>query len=260
MLRRVKIRRVLLALALMCSVSCDSASEAPGAASDTVQAAPARSANAHDHASETKQRPRGRPLPAFNALTLDGERFAVTDMLGKRLLLFFFNPNVREAPAVTDAVMAVSTHRGNHNFEIVGVATGADAKDSAAFVASRGLDFQVLDDSSARLAGRFGLREPIALIGVDSEGFVSFGLSGFTQDTALSESVSSLVASINAWAASEGSRVQAYIDQLRTLSAVLAEFLAVPAIANQFGTQIGAIVSALDNESSRASQYLSSLG
>ena len=88
----------------------------------------------------------------------------------------------------------------------------------------------------------------------------SLGLSGFTQDASLSESVSSLVASINAWAASEGSRVQAYIDQLETLSAVLTEFLAVPAIASEFGTQISGIVSALGSESSSAAQYLSSLG
>jgi peroxiredoxin len=178
---RVKIRASVLALvvALLVTISCGSESEAP------VEAAPADASSAavpakadgdgHDHAAE---RPRGRPLPAFNGTTLEGRRISVSDLLGKRLLIYFFNPTVRDAQSVTEAVRAISGQRGDFNFEILGVATGADSNDARSFVASQGLDFPVIDDSTARLAVRFRLREPLALLGVDAEGYVLFGLTG----------------------------------------------------------------------------------
>jgi peroxiredoxin len=139
----------------------------------------------HDHSGE---RPRGRPLPAFHGVTLEGRRVSVSDLLGKRLVIFFFNPTVREARPVTEAVRAIAEQRGEHNFRILGIATGADSSDARAFVASEGIDFPVIDDSTAQLAIRFRLREPLALVGVDAEGYVSFGLTSL-QDNAEANAV-----------------------------------------------------------------------
>ena len=38
-----------------------------------------------------------RPLPLFSGWTLEDKRLSVRDLLGKRLLLFFFNPEVASA-------------------------------------------------------------------------------------------------------------------------------------------------------------------
>ena len=176
---KIRASVVALAVAFVVTISCNSGPEAPAEAASTDASSAAVPAKAggdgHDHAAE---RPKGRPLPAFNGVTLDGQRVSVSDLLGKRLLIYFFNPTVPDAQAVTDAVRAISAQRADYNFEILGIATGADSSDSRSFVASQGLDFPVIDDSTAALAVRFRLREPLALLGVDAEGYLLFGLTG----------------------------------------------------------------------------------
>ena len=86
------------------------------------------------------------------------------------------------------------------------------------------------------------------------------GLGAFAESTSLADRVASLIAEITSWSANEGSRVQAYINDLAALSSALSKFLSVPAIADQFGTQIAGIVGALSDESNRASAYLATLG
>jgi peroxiredoxin len=124
---------------------------------------------------EKRVQRRERPLPAFSGSTLAGERFSVSSALGKRLLIFFFDPQVAEATVVAEAIAKLSPLRGDHNFEILGVATGSSREAAQAFVAGQALDFHVLDDSSAQVARRLGLRTPIAILGVDAEGYVMFG-------------------------------------------------------------------------------------
>ncbi|MEE2679332.1 MAG: multiheme c-type cytochrome [Myxococcota bacterium] len=166
----------------ICTIGCGTADDPPPTA--TTPDAPAEvSGVAGAEAAETpaqktpKRRPRGRPLPAFSGWGLDGQRVSATDVLGKRLLLYFFNPDVRDAVPVTEAVNAIAPLRGKQNFGILGVATGATHARAEKFAATEGIDFPVIDDSSARLARSFGLREPLALIGADAEGFVTFGLT-----------------------------------------------------------------------------------
>jgi peroxiredoxin len=122
---------------------------------------------------------RERPLPGFSASTLAGEPYSVSSALGKRLLIFFFDPSALEAPSVADAVAALAPLRGAHNFEILGVATGSRREVAEAFVAERGLDFRVLDDSSARVTRRLGLRAPVAILGIDADGYITFGQTRF---------------------------------------------------------------------------------
>ncbi len=117
-----------------------------------------------------------RPLPAFDGVTLDGDPFSVSDLLGRRALLFFFDPGAPEAGAVAEAVRRVSTARGRHNFDVVGVALNAGAERTRSFAREHELDLRILHDPAAAIAGRIGLRAPAALIGVDAEGYVTFAV------------------------------------------------------------------------------------
>ena len=115
-----------------------------------------------------------RPLPAFEGTTLDGQAFTVAQLMGRRALLFFFDPEAREAGPAAEAVARVARERGAHNFEVVGIAMGAGAARARTFATEHGLDFAILDDPSRAIAGRVGLRAPAALVGADAEGYVTF--------------------------------------------------------------------------------------
>ncbi len=122
---------------------------------------------------------RERPLPNFGGQTLEGERLEVSSMLGKRLVIFFFNPEVKGASPTAKAIREVSKLRGKHNFDILGIATGSNRATAVAFAKDHGIDFSVLDDSSAAIARRMGLRQPMLLLGVDADGYVIFGIQQF---------------------------------------------------------------------------------
>ena len=150
----------------------------PAAATESAPGAVARTeepdqARAPSPAAATAPQRQERPLPAFDGATLDGEPFSVSDLLGRRALLFFFDPSAREAGAAADAVERVAAERGAHNFDIVGIALNAGADRARAFASEHRLDFRILDDPAAAIAGRIGLRAPVALIGVDAEGYVT---------------------------------------------------------------------------------------
>jgi peroxiredoxin len=132
----------------------------------------------HDHSAQRKE----KPLPAFGGWTLEGEKLEVGSLLGKRLILFFFNPEIRGSKVVAEAVRSIAAQRGEHNFEILGIATGSDPETSRQFAKEHGIEYPVLDDSAARIARRMGLRFPIAMLGVDAEGYVTFGIAQFTTD------------------------------------------------------------------------------
>jgi len=118
--------------------------------------------------------PHERPLPAFSGVTLDDRTLAVGDLLGKRFVLFLFNPEVDVAAAAARGMAAVSALRGKNNFEILGVATGGRRAASQAFVAEHGLDFPVLDDSASRVAQMLRAPVPVLLASVDGEGYVTW--------------------------------------------------------------------------------------
>jgi peroxiredoxin len=127
-----------------------------------------------------KEMPRQeRPLPAFSGWTLEGERFSIASAIGKRLLIFFFDPDVDEARLVAEAVAKISPLSAENNFEIVGVATGSSVENVRAFAERHAIDYRVIDDSSGQIARRMGLRAPVAMLGVDTEGYVVFGFARF---------------------------------------------------------------------------------
>jgi peroxiredoxin len=129
-------------------------------------------------AGEERAESRGRPLPAIAGQDLDGREVRVASLLGKRLVLFVFNPEVPEAVPVAQAVAAVARARGEHNFQILGVGTGSQRSKVRSFAETHGFDFPVLDDSTAAIASQLGLRMPAALLGVDAEGYLIFGFGG----------------------------------------------------------------------------------
>ncbi len=123
-----------------------------------------------------------RPLPAFEGVTLDGEVLSISNLIGTRLLLFFFNPEVEDARPVATAVASLARERGEHNFEIVGVAMGSSVAEARTFAEKVGLEFPILDDSQASISRKFGLRVPVALLGADAEGYLTYGIGKFPLD------------------------------------------------------------------------------
>jgi peroxiredoxin/nitrate/TMAO reductase-like tetraheme cytochrome c subunit len=179
MLRCVHIRLLAIAL-LVVILACgeDAPGDSAAPVKNDAQAAPA----AKDLQKETqhkKQPRRERPLPNFSGQTLEGERLEISSMLGKRLVVFFFNPEIKIATAATRAIVEISKLRSKHNFDILGVATGSNRETAVSFAKNNGVDFRVLDDSSAAIAQRMGLRQPMFLLGVDADGYIIFGIQQF---------------------------------------------------------------------------------
>ncbi|MCG8587931.1 MAG: redoxin domain-containing protein [Proteobacteria bacterium] len=122
-----------------------------------------------------------RPIPAFEGFTLDGEKISASAYIGRRFLLFFFNPEVSEAVPVAQAVARIAELEGKHNFRVLGISMGSTAARTRAFVAEHDLDFPVIDDSSARIASKLNIRFKVALLGVDPEGYFSFAQVSFPE-------------------------------------------------------------------------------
>jgi peroxiredoxin len=192
-LRSLRVRRlgcallvavVAAAAALGCGESAESgAAKADSRESAQAEAKPAAAPAAAEKKSEHASAPRReRPLPAFGGWTLDGKRLEISSLLGKRAVIFFFNPEVKTAESVARVLAAIAPQRGEHNFEIVGVAVGSNPDRARAFLQQNSLDFPVIDDSGARIVGSLRLRSPITLIGVDAEGYLVFGMENFPSD------------------------------------------------------------------------------
>ncbi len=167
----------LTALLVSCS-SGDAAEEAPdGSTSSPVRAASSAGGDGHDHSKR-----KDRPLPAFSGFTLGGEQLSVSSLIGRRFLLFFFNPKVKAAKNATAAVNAVAALGAEYNFSVVGVAVASSQDESRRFVADYGIAYRVINDSNAKISQRLGLRSPVALLGVDSEGYLKFGFASLPDD------------------------------------------------------------------------------
>ncbi|NNL67563.1 MAG: redoxin domain-containing protein [Myxococcales bacterium] len=126
-------------------------------------------------------------MPAIGGITLDDRKIQASDLLGKRFVLYIFNPEIDVAPASARGVKALAALRAKNNFEVLGVATGARRTVSQAFVAEHGFDFPVIDDSSARIASQLRTPVPILMAAVDGEGYVTQTIgwpekSGITDD------------------------------------------------------------------------------
>jgi peroxiredoxin len=133
--------------------------------------------------------PNERPIPAFSGTTLDGKTISVADLLGSRSVFFFFNPEIPEALPVARGVERIAALASDHNLEVVGIGVGSDATKLAAFVASSGVSFPVIDDSSGSITQKIQLRAPLGVLGVDPEGFMSFAIGHFESGGDLADRV-----------------------------------------------------------------------
>jgi len=175
----VRCSTVALGLVIaLCAAACGDA-ETPRAG-DPV--APASAEVSESPPPEARPQREGRPLPAFEGRLLDGEKRSISDYIGKRLVLFFFNPEVDESAPAADALARVAKERQRNNFELIGVAMGSTSERARTFAERHGLDFPIFDDSAARIASRLGLRSRMALIGVDADGYLLFGMGALPTD------------------------------------------------------------------------------
>ncbi len=165
----------LLATGLALAVACGGEDSSGASASDGAGSI----GGAQSSADTEKPTRRERPLPAFSGFTLDGEPFDVSSKIGKRLVVYFFEPKARDAGTVTRAVARIAEHGDEHNFSVVGVAVGASPSDAKAFLAENGVAFPVVDDGSRRISRKLGMRIPMALLGVDAEGYMVWNMTQF---------------------------------------------------------------------------------
>ena len=166
-----------LVTAALVAGGCDRAdSAAKDAPPPAAAAAPPPTATSD----KAERSSRERPLPAFSGITIDGRSIAISELIGRRLVLFFFNPEVPESKSVAKAVASVAAERKDHNFEVIGVAIGSDLATARTFVEEANFDFPVIDDSRGQITRKLLLRAPLAVLGVDAEGYVSdLSLSSF---------------------------------------------------------------------------------
>ncbi len=118
-------------------------------------------------------------MPAFDGVTLDNQRIAISDYIGRRLVLIFFNPDSPAAIPAVGAVQSLSTLQASQNFAVLGVAVGSSRAAAREFAQKQHLSFPVIDDSSGRITRRLGLQSQVTIVAADAEGFMIYGSSAF---------------------------------------------------------------------------------
>ncbi len=169
-------------LVLFVATACSEGSGTPAAPappSESVRTTAALASPAAEAAPAPARRE--RPLPAFSGRTLDDRSFDVSSWIGRRFLVFFFNPEVDSARPVGAAVRAVAAAGREYNFGVLGVAQGSSREKTRAFLDELGLEIPVVEDPSGTFGARIGLRVPVGLLLVDAEGYMvraSAGMEG----------------------------------------------------------------------------------
>jgi peroxiredoxin len=204
---------VLIAL-LACSDSNAPAASSPASAASDA-ATPDAGSQIHKASGKTSGKPapakaaRGsheRPIPGFEGRTLDGSVLNVSDLLGSRLVIFLVNPGVEAAVPVAQAVGEIAKLRGDHNFQILGVGVGSNAGTLTAFAKAQGLDFPIIDDTNGAISQKLRLRSPVAVLGVDPDGYMAFGVGSFPAEGDVAASVESMLRDRLRLPASDGGR------------------------------------------------------
>jgi len=119
--------------------------------------------------------PRREPaLPGMEGRTLEGEAFSLTNYIGKRVLIYFFDAGEAAAVAGAEAIRSIAALQHKNNFQLIGVSTGDNPMQTSGFVGKYQLNFPIVVDSNKVFLQRFRLRESNAIIGMDPEGYFSF--------------------------------------------------------------------------------------
>lgn len=136
----------------------------------------------HAEGETAPRNPNERPVPAFEGITLAGTKLSMGDLLGARIVLVFFNPEVEPAAEILDAAEALNAQSGAHNFRVVGIGVGSNSSTLSRFVRNHDLKFPVVDDSSGKITRLFRLRTPNAIFGIDAEGYMTFAMGNFSTE------------------------------------------------------------------------------
>ncbi|HEB88830.1 MAG TPA: redoxin domain-containing protein [Deltaproteobacteria bacterium] len=158
--------------------AAEAAAPTPGSDSGPIATRPA-AARKHEKGETAPRNPNERPIPAFEGTTLEGKRLAIRDLLGSRIVLFFFNPEVEPAAEIGQALAALSDEARDHNFAIIGIGVGSDHATLSRFVEEHAFPFPVIDDSVGEITRRLRLRSPNAILEVDPDGYMGFGIGYF---------------------------------------------------------------------------------
>jgi peroxiredoxin len=163
-----------LAVVLFATWFAGCPSEKPGEAAapdaSAAQASPAPTPAPASSATPASER-RGVPVPAFEGATLDGVPLSITQLLGKRTLLWGFNPEIAGARTVATALAAIAPERTPENFQIAGFAQGSSAETTRAFLTDARLDFETFLDGSGSFATKiYRQAPPMWAILMDADG------------------------------------------------------------------------------------------
>jgi peroxiredoxin len=156
---------VLVLLTLIAGCPSEKPSSASAPDTNAAQAAPAQAPPESappvptPPATPVSER-RGAPVPAFEGSALDGTPLSVSKFLGKRTLLWGFNPEIPGARPVAAALAAIAAERTSANFQIVGFAQGSSAETTRAFLHDAGLDFATFLDNSGEFATKIYRQAP----------------------------------------------------------------------------------------------------
>ena len=119
------------------------------------------------------------PLPAFSGWTVSGERLGASELLGKRALLAFFDPANAAAEPVLRGLERLARFRGDHNFQLLGVASGTSRAGITAAAERMGLGFPLIDDSSKRIQRKLRVDpSQTTVLLVDEDGYIVWGTAG----------------------------------------------------------------------------------
>lgn len=180
---------ILFALGFALATACGD-----GGATANPQEAPATteiaSASTPDDVPAPRKRgPDDRPLPSFEGMTIEGEPLSASSLLGKRALLFFFDPAASSSGIVASAIETIRPAAGEHNFRIIGIGGGGNRARIERFVKDHRLPFPVIDDSAGAISRRIGLREPVAVVGIDAEGYFTFGFDHVPPEPSIAQRI-----------------------------------------------------------------------
>ncbi|WP_320823984.1 thioredoxin-dependent thiol peroxidase [Reinekea sp.] len=101
--------------------------------------------------------PTGNPAPAFSALNQHGERVALSDLHGKRVVLYFY-PKAMTPGCTTQAcgIRDAQAEFAQRNTVVFGISPDAPAR-LVKFIANQSLNFDLLSDEDHQIAEQYGV-------------------------------------------------------------------------------------------------------
>ncbi len=114
-------------------------------------------------------------LPAINAdrIGMEGEKVALKDLIGERIVVLYFYPRDMTKGCTTEAVgfRDLKGQFTRNGAVVLGVSTD-DIDSHEKFAAKQKLNFPLLSDEDAKVAGKYGVWQQKRMFGKVSQGIV----------------------------------------------------------------------------------------